>query len=103
MSNRVNSILGKNGSGKSQILRLISGLDVPSSGEMYLDKINLLSSAEYHQGQVAYASIDSIPYPEMTVEQYYRYLAIFKADLTEDLEGIIGSIFKKLGIRHLHD
>jgi ABC-type cobalamin/Fe3+-siderophores transport system ATPase subunit len=50
MSNRVNTVVGKNGCGKSHLLRLVSGIDVPSSGEMYLDKIKLLSSSEYHDG-----------------------------------------------------
>ena len=62
MSNRINTIMGKNGSGKTEIFRLLSGFDIPISGQMYLDNIKLLCSVEYHQGQVAYASLDTIPY-----------------------------------------
>lgn len=103
MSNRVNTLIGKNGSGKTEIFRLLSGFDIPTSGEMYIDNIKLLSSVEYHQGQVAYASIDTIPYPEMTVADYYRYLSVFKNLLYETIEQDIDTTLKKLGIRHLKD
>jgi ABC-type multidrug transport system ATPase subunit len=81
MSNRINTIVGKNGSGKTQIFRLLSGYDIPTNGHLFLDNVKLLCSEEYHQGQVVYASIDTIAFPEMTVSNYYRYLAIFKNNL----------------------
>lgn len=103
MSNRINTIVGKNGSGKTEIFRLLSGFDIPKTGNMYLDNLKLLCSEEYHQGQVAYASVDTIPFPEMTVSDYYRYLSIFKSMLYETIEQDIDVTLKKLGIRHLKD
>ena len=101
MSNRINCVIGKNGSGKTQIFRLLSGLNSAKKGNMYLDNAELLCSEEYHQGQVAYASLDTIPNPEMTVESYYKYLSVFKSERDESIDKKINKTLKQLGIRHL--
>ena len=40
------AILGVSGSGKSTLLGLLAGLDVPSSGTVYLDGVDLFSFDE---------------------------------------------------------
>jgi putative ABC transport system ATP-binding protein len=42
-------ILGRSGSGKSTLLNLFSGIDQPSSGELFINGINLTSLSEYHR------------------------------------------------------
>jgi putative ABC transport system ATP-binding protein len=40
-------ILGKSGSGKSTFLNLLSGIDIPSHGEVIIDNINLTTLSEH--------------------------------------------------------
>lgn len=45
-SGEITAILGKSGSGKSTLLNLISGIDVPDSGQIWVDGQNLTSLSE---------------------------------------------------------
>ena len=38
-SNKMTAIIGRNGSGKSTIAKLITGLLIPSSGNIYIDEV----------------------------------------------------------------
>jgi len=45
-SGKVTAILGKSGSGKSTLLNLISGIDLPDSGQIWIDGQNLTALSE---------------------------------------------------------
>ena len=45
---------------------------------MKFDNQQLLSSVEYHQGQIIFANADNFPYLDMTVSNYYRFIALFR-------------------------
>ena len=42
-------IIGRSGSGKSTLLNLFSGIDQPTSGELFINGINLTSLSEHHR------------------------------------------------------
>lgn len=50
-SGEVCAILGRSGSGKSTLLSLIGGLDLPSSGEIWLDKKNIQNWSDEQRTQ----------------------------------------------------
>jgi iron(III) transport system ATP-binding protein len=72
MQNTSTVILGPSGTGKTTLLRLIAGLEMPDSGEIYLDGV--LSSkpawvlAPYRRG-IGFVFQTSALWPHMTVEQ----------------------------------
>ena len=45
----ITAILGKSGSGKSTLLNLISGIDVPDSGQVWVDGQDLTTLSEYER------------------------------------------------------
>lgn len=45
--NEIVCIIGKNGSGKSTIARLISGITKPTKGEIFIDNINTKNKKRY--------------------------------------------------------
>lgn len=50
--NEVVSILGQSGSGKSTLLTLISGLDSPDSGEIFIDGENIVGKTEQEKTDI---------------------------------------------------
>src|SRR6185436_6440263 len=48
-SGEVTAILGKSGSGKSTLLNLISGIDIPDGGQVWVDGQDLTAMSEHHR------------------------------------------------------
>lgn len=70
------SILGESGSGKSTILRLISGLEVPSSGMIKINHKVIIDDKEFippEKRGVGMVFQDYALFPHMTVEQNIKF------------------------------
>lgn len=92
---RIHGLLGKNGEGKSTLLKLISGLDFPMKGEMnvlgyeprkrhpeMLQEIFLLPE-EFPQVTLSIENFEKVYapfYPKFSTEQFNQYLKEFEVD-----------------------
>ena len=69
-SGKVNALLGKNGSGKSTMIKCIAGVTRPTSGEIYLDEKKLLFSSPSEANRqgiaVVYQEMSLIPWLTVT-------------------------------------
>ena len=85
------SILGSNGAGKSTILRTISGLIRPASGEIHFNgrRIDGLSTRSIVQMGIAHVMEQRRLFPQMTVRENLNmgaYLRRQKQEVQEDIE-----------------
>lgn len=62
------TLLGPSGSGKSTTLRILAGLDVPSSGRVLIDDVDV-TAADARDRDVAMVFQSYALYPHMTVAQ----------------------------------
>jgi iron(III) transport system ATP-binding protein len=70
------SILGESGSGKSTILRIISGLEIPTNGEIKINEITLVDSNNFLPPEargVGMVFQDYALFPHMTVSQNIKF------------------------------
>jgi iron(III) transport system ATP-binding protein len=70
-------IWGPSGSGKSSLLRLIAGLDLPDKGEIWMDKVcvsNARCATAPHSRQIGYMFQRSALWPHMTVTQNITFV-----------------------------
>lgn len=70
------SILGKSGSGKSTILRLIAGLEVPAGGSILINEQVMASSTQFVQPEkrgIGFVFQDYALFPHMTVANNVKY------------------------------
>lgn len=68
-------LLGRNGAGKTTIMKMLTGFLEPSLGTITINGISITDAPELVQGSIGYLP-ESLPvYPEMTVIDYLTYCA----------------------------
>lgn len=70
--------LGPNGAGKSTTMNMLTGCLAPTSGDIWLDGVNIFDEPEKIKGKIGY--LPEIPpvYPEMTPREYLTFVAGLK-------------------------
>jgi len=101
-------ILGANGVGKSTLLKILSGILVPKSGEVLYDNINIYEiNKNVIAKKIAYVSQDSVfsfPFTALEVALLGRspYIGRFEFERDSDYEIAINAL-RSTGILHLKD
>ncbi len=76
--------LGPNGAGKSTMMKILTGFIKPSSGEVIVDEIDVLTSALEAKKNIGYLPEHNPLYADMYVREYLHFqAAIFKVDKTQ--------------------
>ena len=67
--------LGPNGAGKTTTIRLLAGLIRPSAGRAEVLGLDAVADRKKVQRRIGYLPGDFVAYPDLSAEQYLRYLA----------------------------
>lgn len=102
------SILGASGSGKSTLLAILSGLDKPSSGNVFFDDMNLVDKSEKDLAKLRRTKIgyvfqffNLVPY--MTVKENVLLPLILNGKVTKEMEGEVDELLDQLGLSDYSD
>src|SRR5690349_7814993 len=79
-------LLGLNGAGKTTTLRVLSGLLVPTSGRIVIDGVDVAAGNEDIRSRIGFLPETPPLYPEMTVEDFLRFVARIKGVRERDLD-----------------
>jgi ABC-2 type transport system ATP-binding protein len=66
-------IIGHNGAGKTTLLKIVSGLIAPSSGELFINDIDVVKNPVALKENLGYLPEESRLYETMTVENYLAF------------------------------
>lgn len=87
-SGEVVGLLGLNGAGKTTTLKMLSGVVLPTSGQISIDGFDLASDPEAIRSRIGFLPETPPVYPEMSVLDYLRFVAHIKG-LREDINSHI--------------
>jgi len=78
LSNGVYGLLGANGAGKTTLMRLLTGIQTPTSGEITLDGKNVSALGERYRSLLGYLPQHFGYYPDFTAWDFLMYVAALK-------------------------
>jgi multiple sugar transport system ATP-binding protein len=93
-------LVGPSGCGKSTILRMIAGLELPTSGNLYIGD-RLVNQIPARQRDVAMVFQNYALYPHMTVAENLAFGLKMRKAAPDTISDRILSVAKSLGIEHL--
>ena len=79
-------LLGLNGAGKTTCIRLLTGYLVPTEGETRIAGESILSDPMKVKGRLGYLPEQPPLYPELTVQDYLRFVARLRGIPEEDFD-----------------
>jgi molybdate/tungstate transport system ATP-binding protein len=95
-------LLGRSGSGKTQLLELIAGLNRPDSGEIWLDNDNITNKRIQGRG-IGLVFQDYAIFPNMTVYGNIAYSINARRVVKEEIRERVNRVAEELNISHLLD
>jgi multiple sugar transport system ATP-binding protein len=95
-------LLGPSGCGKTTTLRMIAGLELPSSGQIYLDGEEI-SQRPPSQRDIAFVFQMFALYPHMNVRKNISYPLASQGMKRRDIRAKVAEVSKILGIEHMLD
>jgi ABC-type Na+ transport system ATPase subunit NatA/cell division protein FtsL len=89
-------LLGHNGAGKTTLIKLISGLEIQNSGEIYLNGINLKNNLEYLYKNIGLCHQENIFFDYLTVKEHLYYLSLIKgSNNLEEINNLLENLQMK--------
>ncbi len=94
--NGVTGLLGPNGAGKSTLMRLMATVEMPSTGEILWDGINIAKNPAKLRRALGYLPQDFGVYPNMNPLEFLEYMAsmknLSKYDAKKRIEALLESL-----------
>jgi len=104
-SGKMVGIMGSNGAGKTTLLNILSGINLPSEGEVLINGIDIHKNKEQIKGLIGYVPQDDLLIEDLTVFQnlYYNAKLVFKELSKFEIRRRVVSVIKNLGLNHIKD
>jgi ABC transport system ATP-binding/permease protein len=98
-------LMGASGAGKTTLLNILSGLDKPSNGEIYINKVNLIKDYSKVKGIIGYIPQDDLLIEELTVFQnlFYNAKLCFRGLSEKNLSIKVLKTLVDLGLEAIKD
>ncbi|MCE7734636.1 MAG: ABC transporter ATP-binding protein [Candidatus Heimdallarchaeota archaeon] len=99
-SNKVNCLLGRSGSGKTSILRIIAGVSPEFTGEVYFGNINA-TNQHPRDRNVGWVPQEQLLFPSLDIRGNIEYGLVARGIPKETRNKRVNEIVKLVGLDHL--
>lgn len=90
-------ILGRNGAGKSTTLAMLSGLHSPTSGNIFIDGLNVKTG--FDRDQLGVCLQDNILFPDLTIRDHLYFFARLKKRSRQEVKNEVEKFLNLLDFR----
>ncbi len=96
-------LLGPNGSGKTTIMKVVSGYTPPSAGTVVVDGFDILDNPKEVTNKIGF--LPEIPplYPEMRVKEYLHFIAAIKGVARTKRKACVDRIMEVVSVTPVRD
>ena len=95
---QVVGFLGANGAGKSTTLKIMTGYISPTSGNVFVNDLNIQENTSEIQKDIGYLPELNPLYSEMRVHDYLRFIAQIRGIPDEDFKSAFQNVVDKCGL-----
>ena len=95
---QVVGFLGANGAGKSTTLKIMTGYISPTSGNVFVNDLNIQENTSEIQKDIGYLPELNPLYTEMRVHDYLRFIAQIRGIPDEDFKSSFQNVVDKCGL-----
>lgn len=92
------ALLGPNGAGKTTTVKMITGLMLPTEGEIFIKGISLLNEPEKAKSVIAYIPDEPFLYPELTGREFIFFVSRLYGMEKKTIEDRMGYLFEEFRI-----
>ena len=96
--NEIFCLLGHNGAGKTTLIKLISGMEDPNEGDIFLNNKSLITNKDYLYENIGLCSQDDIFFDYLTVDEHLRYMCEIKGSKSNIYE--INDLLTRIDLLH---
>lgn len=104
-SGKLIGIMGASGAGKSTLLNVLNGTSAPTTGEVFINGINIHTEKQEIDGLIGHVSQDDLLIEELTVYQnlYYNAKLCFDNYTEQELQQSVLDVLENLGLYEIRD
>jgi ABC-2 type transport system ATP-binding protein len=92
------TLLGPNGAGKTTTVKMITGLILPTKGEIHINQVDLLNKPEKVKKMIAYVPDEPFLYPELSGREFIFFVSRLYGMEKETIENVMENLFEEFRV-----
>lgn len=94
-------LLGLNGAGKSTMLKILSGISLPTAGAVFIDGVDVTGAPDHLRRRIGFLPDQPPLYGEMRVDEYLRWCGEVRGRSRAQVDASLGHVLATCGIEHV--
>jgi ABC transport system ATP-binding/permease protein len=94
------AVVGGSGAGKSTLMRMLLGMETPTSGGVFINGVDLRQNYDRYRARIGYVPQDDIIHTSLTVEAVLGFAARLRLPIDADIRVVVDRTLKQIDMTH---